>query len=164
MQKDGVFVKLYANHFSVASKGDIVAGPWFDSKRQKLLYARDNGFYWFDPFARNEQSAHIQVHACSDTWPLSSLQPILFAAISLDSRIIAFQRSKFEVVVLSTENEEKWNLTIKHSSEDNVIVPPGIVRSEHGGKSQDLVILTSRGLELYKVAPAKSQCKVNTCC
>ncbi|KAJ8613679.1 hypothetical protein CTAYLR_003128 [Chrysophaeum taylorii] len=35
----------------------------------------------------------------------------------------------------------------------------GFVWSDHGGSSQDLVIVTTRGVEFYKVAASRSQCR-----
>ena len=155
------FINLILNRANINNPNNITCGPWFDSGRQKMLYARDNAFYWFDPFAGMQVPANTLAYECSETWPLSSLTPILTAKISLDNQLMVLQKSSTELVVLALDDtEEKWNLTIKHS-EDNRIISPGVVWSEHGGKSQDLVILTGRGLELYKVAPLKGQCKLS---
>lgn len=40
------------------------------------------------------------------------------------------------------------------------IVPGGIVWTDHGGTSQDLILMTTRGAEMYKVSAARSQCKL----
>lgn len=133
---------------------ESILGPWFDSGRQKLLYASEGSFYWFDPFCSSLDTATVHIHGPMD------LRGISMARVSLDDQMIAAQKSSTEVVVFSLQSAERWALTIKHP-EDNEILSPGIVWSEHGGKSQDLVILTRRGLELYKASLLRGQCKLS---
>jgi hypothetical protein len=136
------------------SKPDF-QGPWYDAAYQKLLYYADRAFYWFDPFANVIGDANIFAHG-----PVDISGQILAAKISLDNELIAVQQSSKEVLVVSTTNSERWQLLIKHP-ETNNICSPGIVWSDHGGKSQDLVILTERGLELYKVSILRGQCRLS---
>ena len=136
---------------------DNVQGPFLDIGRQKLLYFSNGSFYWFDPFVTDASKANVLAHGPVD---LKSIDTILMVKISLDSQLIAIQKSVTEVVVMSMSSDDLWPLTIKHS-EDNRILTPGIVWSEHGGKSQDLVILTGRGLELYKASVLRGQCKLS---
>ena len=89
----GNFINLVFNHASVTSSpGLIIAGPFFDTGRQKLLYAKEDGFYWFDPFVVNSVTAITLAYKFTESWPLNTLQPILSAALSLDSQIVAIQR------------------------------------------------------------------------
>ena len=37
----------------------------------------------------------------------------------------------------------------------------GILWSDHGGNSQDLIILTERGVDFYKVSVKRQQCKLS---
>lgn len=131
-------------------------GPWFDAAHQKILYYSNSSFFWFDPLVTDIIDANIMVRG-----PVSVPSvAILEARISLDGELVALQLSKKDILVISIKNTERWNLTIKHP-ESNAIVSPGIVWSDHGGKSQDMVILTERGLELYKVAILRGQCKLS---
>jgi len=132
-------------------------GPWFDSVRQKFLYISNKSFYWFDPLSTNADDANTFIIEIND---LTSIFPIVTAKVSLDSQMIAIQKTSNEILVLSLLSPERWSFFIKHT-DDNKILPPGIIWSEHGGKSQDLVILTTRGLELYKASLLRGQCKLS---
>jgi len=132
-----------------------ITNQWFDTGRQKMLILKQFGFYWWDPFSRVREEV-IPVYG-----PVSSLPSTLIEAkVSLDSELIALQISKQKVLVLQIKSNQKWTIDIRHP-EENQIISPGIIWSEHGGNSQDLVILTSRGLELYKVSAIRGQCKLS---
>ena len=68
---------------------------------------------------------------------------IALCKISLDLEIIAVQTSPTSVLVIDTINKRKWAIDIKYP-EENVILSEGIIWSDHGGHSQDLIIVTTR--------------------
>jgi hypothetical protein len=126
---------------------------WFDIGRQQMLLFKDSTFYLWSPCAVDPGPTFFY----SDTsWPAQ----MLLAKISIDSQLLAIQHSKTSIYVLDTIGGRKWRVDIKGFS-GNEILPNGIIWSEHGGNSQDLVIVTSRGLELHKVSTARGQCKLS---
>jgi hypothetical protein len=126
---------------------------WFDIARQQMLLFKDSTFYLWSPCAVDPGPTFFY----SDTsWPA----PMMLAKISIDSQLLAIQHSKTSIYVLDTIGGRKWRVDIKGFS-GNEILPNGIIWSEHGGNSQDLVIVTSRGLELHKVSTARGQCKLS---
>jgi hypothetical protein len=126
---------------------------WFDVARQQMLLFKDATFYLWSPCAVDPGPFFFY----SDTsWPAQ----MYLAKISIDSQLLAIQYSKTSIYVLDTIGGKKWRVDIKYFN-GNEILPNGIVWSEHGGNSQDLVIVTSRGLELYKVSTARGQCKLS---
>ena len=153
------FIGLVSPHPTISKalgKRSDFQGPWFDAAHQKILYYSNSSFFWFDPLVTDISNANVLVHG-----PLSLPSvAIIEARLSLDEELIALQLSKKDVIVISIKNTERWNLAIKQP-DTNSIVSPGIVWSDHGGKSQDLVILTERGLELYKVSIVRGQCKLS---
>eukprot|EP01038_Epipyxis_sp_PR26KG_P005597 gene5597-7725_t len=84
----------------------------------------------------------------------------MYAKTSVDKQLLAIQQSLTSVVIIDISTRKKWTVEIKYSNE-NVILSQGILWSEHGGKSQDLIIITTRGLELYKVSSVRNQCKLS---
>eukprot|EP00602_Paraphysomonas_sp_CaronLab_P013104 CAMPEP_0185039892 /NCGR_PEP_ID=MMETSP1103-20130426/37291_1 /TAXON_ID=36769 /ORGANISM="Paraphysomonas bandaiensis, Strain Caron Lab Isolate" /LENGTH=1082 /DNA_ID=CAMNT_0027578961 /DNA_START=251 /DNA_END=3500 /DNA_ORIENTATION=- len=82
------------------------------------------------------------------------------AKVSVDAQLLAIQYTKTSVFVIDTVHRKKWKIDIKYFS-GNEILPNGLIWSDHGGNSQDLVIVTTRGLELYKVSLARGQCKLS---
>lgn len=85
---------------------------------------------------------------------------ILLSKVSLDREVIAFQISDNTVQILDIANRRKWTIQPR-SGDDAVILSNGILWSDHGGSSQDLVLVTSKGLEIYKVSAKKGQCKLS---
>ncbi|KAJ1406114.1 hypothetical protein B484DRAFT_423875, partial [Ochromonadaceae sp. CCMP2298] len=122
---------------------------WFDAAHQHFLLLNESYFYLFS-FA--EASARLFAN-CSEL-PVG----LMDGKVSLDKRLIAVQASLTEVLVLDVVNKKRWRVEIRSPS-DNSILSGGVVWSEHGGNSQDLVIATCRGLELHKVSVARNQCK-----
>lgn len=85
---------------------------------------------------------------------------IIFGKISLDFQFISLQISPTKLVVIGITSKKRWNIDIKYP-EDNFILGDGLIWSEHGGNSQDLIIVTFRGLELYKISASRGQCKLS---
>lgn len=126
---------------------------WFDIARQQMLLFKDSTFYLWSPCAVDPGPTFFYTDT---SWP----SQMLLAKISIDSQLLAIQHSKTSVYVLDTIRGRQWRVDIKGFN-GNEILPNGIIWSEHGGNSQDLVIVTSRGLELYKVSTARGQCKLS---
>ena len=84
----------------------------------------------------------------------------MYAKISLDLAIFAAQISSTTELVVDISSKKIWSVDIK-SSDENSILSNGLVWSEHGGNSQDLVLVTKKGLELYKTSSSRSQCKLS---
>jgi hypothetical protein len=53
-----------------------------------------------------------------------------------------------------TTKQRSWSIAIK-SSDDNCMMEPCLLWSDHGGNSQDLVLITQKGLEFYKISPIR---------
>lgn len=126
---------------------------WFDISRQQMLLFRDNSFFVWSPCSADPGPREI---FSDPTLP----SKIVYAKISMDGKLIVVQSSKSSMIVLDVANKKRWKVDIKYMS-GNEILENGLIWSEHGGNSQDLVIVTSRGLELYKVSIARAQCKLS---
>jgi hypothetical protein len=75
-------------------------------------------------------------------------------------KLLALQLTHTKIQIIDTSNEKKWIIEIKNS-DDNCILFGGVIWSDHGGNSQDLIIVTLKGLELYKISSLRSQCKLS---
>ena len=95
---------------------------------------------------------------------ITNKSAILFSKLSLDGRILAIQPSLVHIIVLVLKSRRQWSITIKASNDidkANRILTDGVIWSEHGGNSQDLIIVTIKGLELYKISSSRGQCKLS---
>lgn len=126
---------------------------WFDVARQQMLLFKDSTFYLWSPCVIDPGPTFFYTDT---SWPAQ----MLLAKISIDSQLLAIQYSKTSIYVVDVNGGKKWKVDIKYFS-GNEILPNGIIWSEHGGNSQDLVIVTARGLELYKISTARGQCKLS---
>lgn len=126
---------------------------WFDAAHQHFLVLELRTFYIWRP--DEDQSLPLPFYH-EPTLPAS----VILAKISLDSQLIVVQVSSVRVMVFDTTNLSKWTIDIKSSSE-NRIHPDGLIWSEHGGNSQDLIIVTLKGLEMYKISSLRNQCKLS---
>ena len=81
------------------------------------------------------------------------------AKVSLDFDLLALQIED-TVEVIDMKSNEAWSIKIK-SGHDNCILENGIIWSDHGGDSQDMIIITLRGLEIYKISTKRNQCKLS---
>ncbi|KAJ1456705.1 hypothetical protein M885DRAFT_616064 [Pelagophyceae sp. CCMP2097] len=114
--------------------------------------------------------------------------PVLCAKYSLDGGLVAAQISDTVVLVAQVDGNQRWRIDVAKSAAPSLnaslsglrtaafaaassfgadvpvaakpaILRDGLVWSEHGGSSQDLVVVTSRGAELYKVSVGRGQCQ-----
>mmetsp|Transcript_23980 Transcript_23980/g.71924 ORF Transcript_23980/g.71924 Transcript_23980/m.71924 type:complete len:596 (+) Transcript_23980:17-1804(+) len=104
------------------------------------------------------------------------------AKFSLDGSLLAVQLSDVLVLVAESDGTQRWRIEIRSGAVMPVqvaqgflermtaasgnldgkrctLIPGGIVWTDHGGTSQDLTLVTTRGAELYKVSCARGQCK-----
>jgi hypothetical protein len=147
---------------------------WFDGNHQHMLLLKESIFF---TLAFVNSSPDLPTNVVGNQWSVSDdsyssypqffyhfeqeLQSvIIFARISLDFQIIAIQTSPTTIVTVDIINNKKWLIEIR-SANDNYILHEGLVWSDHGGNSQDLIVVTSKGLELYKVSTARAQCKLS---
>lgn len=142
---------------------------WFDGNHQHMLLLKDYVFFTL-AFVNASPDLPTNVFETNESHPSypqffyhfeQELQSVIvFARISLDFQIIAIQTSPTTIVTVDILNNKKWLIEIR-SANDNYILHEGLVWSDHGGNSQDLIVVTSKGLELYKVSTARAQCKLS---
>jgi hypothetical protein len=132
---------------------DRVLYEWFDDSQQHTILFIDGQIFMLE-YAEDEPSMKL-------LYLIEELPPqIILCRLSLDKEILAMQTSENSVTILDFVSRRKWTLQPRQS-EDAVILPNGILWSDHGGNSQDLIFVTSKGLELYKVSTKKSVCKLS---
>ena len=85
------------------------------------------------------------------------------AKFSLDMQLLALQVSDSALLVVDVTSGKQWRVECKGGNSSstaagdggggggNALLRSGFVWSEHGGNSQDLVLVTQRGAEFYKV-------------
>jgi len=85
---------------------------------------------------------------------------VLQARFSLNMKLLALQFSQTQVKVVDLAQGHEWTIVIKGTKKPNSILPEGILWSDHGGNSQDLIIVTAkRGLELHKISSKNLSCR-----
>ena len=101
------------------------------------------------------------------------------AVSSLDGSLLAVQVSETLVLVAEADGPRRWRVEVRGGAPgvgaflerltgggggdgDGAprVVPGGVLWSDHGGTSQDLIVVTTRGADLYKVSSARGQCKL----
>ncbi len=129
---------------------------WWDASHQHMLVFKNSAFYiWRPDGPKGTSLSFFQVKKTG-----IKCEQIFLAKVSLDMRLLAVQLSSTKVCVFDVNSTHNWIISIKSQS-NNRILPYGILWSEHGGGSQDLVIVTTRGLEMWKVSPQRKQCKLS---
>lgn len=126
---------------------------WFDSSHNHFLLLNDSYFYTLPLDGSTivpALFAHIQ----------HLPQNLLCARMSIDKRFVAIQTSLSSLLVVDVSNKKKWVVEIRHPG-DNAILSGGIAWSDHGGNSEDLIIVTNKGMELYKISQIRNQCKLS---
>ena len=109
--------------------------------------------------------------------------PAVLARLSLDGSLLAVQTSPYEVVVAEADGARRWRIEVRGGGggatafardvldralgvgldgdgERAAILGDGLAWSDHGGTSQDLVVATTRGAELYKASVARGRCSL----
>ena len=109
---------------------------WFDSAHDHLLLYTEAYFYILN-YSEANPTPKMFFH--QDDLPSS----IALCKVSLDMEIIAVQTSPTHILVIDTVNKRKWVIEIK-CPEENCVLSSGIIWSDHGGHSQDLIIVTAR--------------------
>eukprot|EP00606_Chrysophyceae_sp_TOSAG23-5_P000467 GSChrysophyteH2.ASY1.ANO1.1188.1 assembled CDS len=92
--------------------------------------------------------------------PKLETDQIRVAKASLDLRLLVVQLRETRVVAYDVNTAHSWTVDIK-SPHSNRIMPGGVIWSEHSGGSQDLILATTRGLEMWKISPQRKQCKLS---
>lgn len=145
---------------------------WFDDSKQRYILMKNSVFYlwapWFNGPAFPDPVKFFTLPASSGLGQsMSFLRPasesvttVSYAQLSLDSQLFAVQMSSTKVLISDLKLKRNWTVEIK-TPMDNKILSRGLVWSDHGGNSQDLVIVTRRGLELYKISSSRGQCKLS---
>lgn len=128
---------------------------WFDSSRQQMLLFDGIAYWLWAPWVTVGWDKPVFYYK-NKKLP----EQVSFARVSLDSHLLAIQVSPTSIIVVDISSDRQWQLDIKSGS-DNEVIQHGIIWSEHGGNSQDLIVLTTRGVELWKVSPARGQCRLS---
>lgn len=131
---------------------------WYDAAHQHYVILKESTYYTWSLVDSNPSPSvrYLDINS-----PTASLQnSIKLVKLSLDKQLMALQLSSTKIVIIDLDHAKRWNIEIK-SPEDNEILPMGLIWSEHGGNSEDLIIVTLRGLELYKVSSIRTQCKLS---
>jgi hypothetical protein len=126
---------------------------WFDPSHQHFLLLNDSYFYLLSCELVNQAPtlfAHVR----------DLPRGLLCGRVSMDKKLIAIQTSQVAIVVINVSSKKRYTIDIRYPHE-NAILPSGVMWSDHGGNSEDLIIITSRGMELYKVSQLRDQCKIS---
>jgi hypothetical protein len=131
---------------------------WFDSSHSCFLLLK------YGQISMWTSNGGIElVHDLGDSHrkKAAKRQDILYAKISLDRGFLVLQYSETSLKVLDLRTpSQQWSLEIK-SAYDNRIIEEGLIWSQHGGGSEDLIIVTARGSEMYKISSKRNQCKLS---
>ena len=120
---------------------------WVDHSHSTIIFRRGNTLFAWEPIGILE--ALLEDSRLPDV--------IDSVAVSLDQKFVAVQSGLTYLFVFNRETRKMWVLILAHKS---VQIAPTIW-SDHQGNSQDLVIPTNEGLELYKVSCARGECKLS---
>ena len=129
---------------------------WFDICNKEILFLRESSIYKWRPHIANGISYPVLVYS-DDTL----FNEIMHISLSLDAQFIAIQYSSYRIEVVEIFSRKKWEINVNMTYKENYIIPNGILWSEHGGTSQDLIIVTHTCIELYKVSSIRKSCKVS---
>ncbi|CAM9646163.1 unnamed protein product [Choristocarpus tenellus] len=139
---------------------------WYDEACQQLV-VRDGNFYLSVSLKEGgKDSPRINLGGAG--------REVLLARFSLGNRaLLALQLNSTTVevvdvrdgvddvgVVPGSGSRKVWSIECKHPNV-NSILSGGVIWSEHGGNSQDLVLVTRIGLELHKISAKRDQCKLS---
>jgi hypothetical protein len=94
---------------------------------------------------------------------VAGLPPVELARLSVDGEFVALQTSDIEVQVVRRATRETFWVLCK-SKGGNRILPGGLLWSTHApgaSRSQDLFLVTKRGLEQYRVSSKRRDCRLH---
>jgi hypothetical protein len=129
---------------------------WFDDAHQHFLLLKQGRLSIWD-----SKNSHTQLYDLGDEYRKQRPPRILFAKLSLDKDLIVLQFNDTQLTVYDLRvSSQQWNLEIK-SAYDNRVIDEGLIWSQHGGGSDDLIIITVRGAEMYKISSKRNQCKLS---
>lgn len=100
----------------------------------------------------------------------NNIKNILCSKLSLDKEYLAIQSSPYHVYIIELKSQKSYFLDIKlnynsgflsnfSSTNDVYIIEDGIIWSDHNGGSQDLLIITNKGIDFYKASIKRNYCK-----
>lgn len=121
---------------------------WWDPVHQHFV-VMNNGLF---------QSVDIDGHL-STPIPVKDGPLAMLAKYSLDLSLIAIQISDGSLIVAEVRGTRTWRIDCK--GPENALLQSGFVWSDHGGNSQDLVLITQKGIEFYKISLKRGQCKLS---
>lgn len=125
---------------------------WYDVARQQMLLFKDGSFFLWNALVSSEPKFYYKIGDKSVA--------MILAKVSVDFKLLVIQINTFLLIVVDTVTNKKWEIVIK-AIDGNEILPFGLIWSEHGGNSQDLIIVTTKGIELYKISSNRGQCKLS---
>jgi hypothetical protein len=126
---------------------------WFDAAHDHFLLFQDSYFFVLGP-GDETPTPKLFYHL------LETPAKMINAKVSLDYQVLSIQVSLTSVLVIDIVKSKRWVVTKKHPN-DSSILEPGMLWSDHGGGSQDLILVTTRGLDLYKISVPRNQCKLS---
>lgn len=128
---------------------------FYDPVHQHFLLLTGSGYFYIYSLVDDSPAPKLFFH--DPELPAK----VLYARISLSKALIAVQVTLISIIIIDTlQPGRKWIIDLK-SSPDSCILNQGLIWSDHGGSSEDLVIVVPRGLELYKISMKKNYCKLS---
>jgi len=121
---------------------------------------------WWDPVHQHFvvmssglfQAADVEGNLYASV-PVADGQIAILAKYSLDMSMIALQISDSSLIVAEVSGTRTWRIDCKGPA--NALLQSGFIWSDHGGNSQDLILVTQKGIEFYKVSLKRGQCKLS---
>lgn len=126
---------------------------WFDTSHQHSLLYNDGTFYTVSYLEDNPSPT---LFCCQNDLP----PKIIYARISLSKEFIAIQANFTTIVVCDISTRKRYLLEIRGTNDGASILPNGIIWSDHGGATQDLILITNKAIEFYKVSSKKLYCRL----
>ncbi|RYH31191.1 hypothetical protein EON65_03235 [archaeon] len=126
---------------------------WFDPAHNHCLLYNDGSIYvlWLNEEHPTPKLLYHKADMTSD---------IILSRVSLDKELLAIQISLTTCWIVEVSSNRTWTVEVKLPAE-TIILKGGVMWSDHGGNSQDLVLVTSKGLELFKISAKKNVCKLS---
>lgn len=137
-----------------------------ESLRHTLILQDESCLLWSHSSSSSSSSSSQYAHQKINVFYKDSIfASCIFIKVSLDFVFIACQVSNTQVVVIDKLQNQRYTINIKSQSSTTVVpnqlLLNGILWSNHRGGSQDLILITTFGLEIYKVSSTRRQCKLS---